>query len=218
MEEINYIEVGRQLRRPDGEMGIEIGEKMNSSNNTMYEQTFSKLKLQKGYNLLEIGYGNGKFIPEYFKICPDIKVFGVDFSETMFSQATDINKELIEKSQVFISCEDALAMSFPAELFDAIVTINTVYFWKETEKQIKELKRVLKKGGRIYIGYRPKEMMQKLPFIEEHFTLYSPEDIEQLFIKYQFKIIENISQTIKRVGIDGNEITSMDNCLIVEKV
>ena len=218
MEEINYIEVGRQLRKPDGEMGIEIGEKMNSSNNTMYEQTLSKLNLQEGYKLLEIGYGNGKFIPEYFKICPEIKIYGIDFSETMFLQATENNIGLIHKSQVSLSCEDALSMSFPVEMFDAIVTINTVYFWKEAEKQIKELKRVLKKGGRIYIGYRPKEIMQNLPFVEEHFTLYTPEDIEQLFLKNQFKILENISQTIKRVGIDGKEITSMDNCLIVEKL
>jgi ubiquinone/menaquinone biosynthesis C-methylase UbiE len=218
MEEINYIEIGRQLRKPDGEMGIEIGEKMNSSNNTMYNLVFSKLELKKGFNVLEIGYGNGKFIPDYFNICPDIKVAGVDFSDTMFAQAVENNKDLIQQSRVLLKCEDAMAMSFPNDTFDVVVTINTVYFWKDAAAQMKEIKRVLKKGGRLYIGYRPKEVMQNLPFIEEHFTLFDPEDLENLMITHQFRVIENKSQTISRTGIDGAEIVSMDNCLIAEKI
>lgn len=216
MNEINDIEIGRQLRRPDGELGIEIGEKMNSSNNTMYDLVFSRLVLKSNFKVLEIGYGNGKFIGDLFKINPDITVFGVDFSDTMYSQACLINKDLIADNKVVLKSEDACAMSFPDSSFDVIFTNNTLYFWKFDE-QVKEIKRVLKPGGKLYIGYRPKEVMINLPFVEEHFTLYNPDDLERLLSQHGFKILENKSQTIKRVSIDGSEVTSIDNCLVGER-
>lgn len=217
MNEINHLEIGRQLRRPDGELGIEIGEKMNFSNNSMYELVFSRLVLKNNFNVLEIGYGNGKFIADVFKINPYITFAGVDFSQTMYSQACLNNKDLLEGNKVVLKCEDACAMSFPDSSFDVVFTNNTVYFWR-FEEQVKEIRRVLKMGGKLYIGYRPKEVMINLPFVEEHFTLYTPDDLERSLTERGFKILENVSQSVKKMSIEGNEVNSMDNCLVAERV
>jgi ubiquinone/menaquinone biosynthesis C-methylase UbiE len=217
MRDISSIELGRQLMKPNGDFGLQVGENMNSSNNSIYDFVLSQLDIVSDSEILEIGFGNGKFISKYFKINPNIRFSAIDFSEIMCSEAKLINKDLINDNKLVIKCEDSLSMSFSKDSFDIVVTINTVYFWGHIEAQLEEIKRTMKTGGLLFIGYRPKSVMKDLPFAQEVFMLYDSEDLQLIVQRQGFKIVKEESQTTQRKSVDGSVIHTTDICLIVEK-
>lgn len=217
MKEIDPIELGRQLMKPNGEFALQVAENMNSSNNSLYDFVLSQFTIANQSEILEIGIGNGKFISKYFNINPNIRFSAIDFSEVMCSEAKLTNKELIIDNKLVITCEDSISMSFEKESFDIIVTINTVYFWKQIEKQLAEIKRVMKNEGLLVIGYRPKSVMINLPFAQEVFRLYDPEELQAIVRQNGFKIIKEEIQSTQRKSVDGSVIHSSDVCLIAKK-
>ena len=111
-----------------------------------------------------------------------------------------------------------MSMNFKNDFFDSIITLNTVYFWENIEKQIAELKRVLRKGGIHVIGYRPKSSMEKLPFTAEVFTLFEAKELRSIFVKNGFKIKNEISNPTVVKSVDGSIIEMLDSCLVLEKI
>lgn len=217
MMELSPIELGRQLMNPSGEVGLKVAENMNSTNNKIYDFVISKMDINNGDKILEIGFGNGKLIPKFFAVNPNIQFSGIDFSEPMCAEAILANKDLIESGKLIISCQDSIKMPFPNDYFDSVVTINTLYFWDDLTIQLNEIKRVLRKGGRFYIGYRPKSSMENLPFTQEVFKHYDPIDLRLLTEENGFKFIKEDVQTTTIKAVDGANVQILDVCLIIEK-
>lgn len=217
INDISPYEMGQQLKMPVGENGILIAETMNLTNLSIYSLAYQLIKPKNNHNLLEIGFGNGKFLNEYFSINPNIRVYGIDFSEIMCNEAKALNANLLAQNKLFLSCQNAMNTNFSNNFFDLIITINTIYFWVDTDKQLNEISRILKKGGELLIGFRPKSYMENFPFTKDIFTLYELSDVERLLKQHGFEVVDIKEQTIKRQAIDGTEFTSMDSCIIAQK-
>jgi SAM-dependent methyltransferase len=216
MNEINPIELGRQLKRPTGEIGLIVAENMNIANEQIYDFVMSQISISDHSNILEIGCGNGKFVPKFFNSNSNIHLTVIDYSDVMCGETKALNKGLIADNKLVVQCEDAVEMSFPDDFFDMVVTINTVYFWEQKEKQLDEIKRVMKKDGLFVIGYRPKSVMKDFPSTQEVFTLYEPEDLNLLLKQNGFEIIKEVKQSTNRTAVDGSQIQSIDICLIIK--
>jgi len=80
-------------------------------------------------------------------------------------------------------------MPFTDQTFDVCFGINVVYLWENPEKELAEIMRVLKPGGMLMLGYRPKTYMQAIPFTQFGFTLYEISDLEELLSKHGFEKI-----------------------------
>jgi len=69
---------------------------------------------------------------------------------------------------------DVEKMPFDDETFDVIYTANTVYFWRDAEKAVSEIKRVLKPGGKFINLALTKEGFEKFPEAAYYgFTIYT---------------------------------------------
>jgi ubiquinone/menaquinone biosynthesis C-methylase UbiE len=221
MNEINPIELGRQLKKPTGEIGLKVADYMNTVNEQLYDFVLSHLNISNNSKILEIGCGNGKFISKFFDTNSNIHLTAIDFSDVMCTETKVFNKELMNGNKLIVKCEDSIEMSLSDKTFDIVVTINTVYFWEQVERQLNEIKRVLKKDGLFVIGYRPKSVMKDYPSTQEVFNLYEPEDLKLMIQQNGFKIIKEVSQTTNREikVVDGSQIQQfIDICLIVEKL
>jgi SAM-dependent methyltransferase len=215
MNEINPIELGLQLKRPSGESGKIIGENMNISNCSMYSFAFTMIDFKDNDKILEIGFGNGEFFTNYFSMNPNIKIFGVDHSNVMFSEATLKNQKYIDK-QLFLKCENSLNTSFENDYFDAIITINTIYFWDPIDKQVEEISRILKRGGKLLLGFGPKSIMEKFPFTKEVFRLFESNDVIEILQKHNFRIIDEKMQNVTKKSVAGEIINSINICIVAE--
>ena len=217
INDINPIELGRQLKKPTGETGLKVAENMNIANEQIYDFVLSQIDMNDNSKILEIGCGNGKFIPKFFISNPNIHLTVIDYSDVMCNKAKILNKGLINDNKLDVQCEDAVEMSFSDDYFDMVVTINTVYFWEQKEKQLTEIKRVLKKDGLFITGYRPKSVMKDFPSTQEVFTLYEPEDLTLLIKQNGFEIIKETQQSTNRTAVDGSQVQSIDICLVAQK-
>ncbi len=212
-----HLEFGRQLRQPSGNAGINVGNLMNESNKVMYQDVFRLLTPKPENKLLEIGFGNGKFFNDYFALEPNLAVTGLDFSETMFTEAFKNNQDLIAENKLTLVHGNSDNMPFANDEFDFVIAVNTVYFWPSAHDQLLEIKRVLKNGGALLLGYRPKNAVKDAPFTKEVFTLYEPEEINQLLVNAGFTIEKETDNFISVKTSEGKEIQMQGKAVMAKK-
>jgi ubiquinone/menaquinone biosynthesis C-methylase UbiE len=217
MLEIDAKELGRQLAKPTGATGVMVSNQMNESNVGIYELTFGLLSIENGSNILEIGIGNGNHLKDYFKKNGSIQLYGLDISETMVKIAKEINGELTNDKLLQIVCEDSKSMTFKNDMFGSVVCINAIYFWENLYEQLRELWRVLKNGGKLYLGFRPKSKMENLEFVKEKFTLYEAADVKEQLILAGFNVLNVEQKEVERMSVDGKLVKTIDICIVSEK-
>ncbi|MFH1545573.1 MAG: methyltransferase domain-containing protein [archaeon] len=108
--------------------------------------------LPKKALVLEAGCGTGKDLVEIRE--KGFRAVGFDISRKMVEET---GKKLKEKkfNDVKVFVGDAERIPFENELFDSVVMVATLHHLKNNEKGIREMSRVLKKGGTMIIGSEP---------------------------------------------------------------
>src|SRR5215813_10750762 len=90
-EDLKEQLLAKQLRRPDGEEGIRLGQIMNIANKALYQQTLDLLRINDNDRVLEIGFGNGRLFDDLYVRASGLKVEGIEFSKTMLMEAIEQN-------------------------------------------------------------------------------------------------------------------------------
>ena len=77
-------------------------------------------------------------------------------------------------------------LPFEASSFGKVCTVNTVYFWNSLDAGFAEMHRVLSPGGRVVVGFLPKERMDRMGMPKDIFTSRAPEDVIDALTKAGF--------------------------------
>lgn len=195
-----------QLRKPQGELAVQVGEKMNVGNLQINLLTIDALDLKGSENILEIGMGNGFFVKNILLKHPNVKYSGCDYSEIMVQQAKIINAEFISAGRAQFHQTSAHELPFENATFDKVFTINTIYFWDEASIVLAEISRVLKPKGQIIIAIRPRVTMQHYPFIKYGFNMFSKEELAALLTENNFKPINILEKSEPPQEIGGKTV------------
>jgi arsenite methyltransferase len=172
-----------QLRQPSGLFGkFFMGTFLNKGNEKINHLTVELLDVKPTDRVLDIGFGGGVTIEEMVETIDTGKIYGVDFSQVMIDKAKRRFKKLIEAGKVAIEFGDVSQLPFADKIFDKICTVNTIYFWNDTSISLREIRRVMKKGGKLIISIRSADKMKELPFTQHNFKLYAPEDVKYLLV------------------------------------
>ncbi|WP_110056273.1 class I SAM-dependent methyltransferase [Chitinophaga sp. S165] len=208
-------EIASQLRKPDGEDGIRVGAAMNKSNAVLYNMMLSFLGIKAGDRLLEIGFGNGYFIPALFEKENAIQYTGLDMSETMVAEAARVNENRISEGSVKLHLGRTEEMPFSEGAFTKVFAANVLYFWDEPAVALKAIHRVLDTGGELVLAIRSRETMQPMPFSAHGFTLYSAEEARSLLEANGFRVSEvQTALEDARPSADGSMTVQFENiCL-----
>jgi SAM-dependent methyltransferase len=167
-----------QLRKPEGELGSRVAGGMNISNVFVTEMTYGLMDLKPSDTILEIGFGNGKFLPMLTERVH--LVVGIDFSEDMVREAAENNVTAIATGRLELQQASISSIPFPDSTFDKVCTINTLYFWPDPLNDLAEVKRVMKPGGSLYLGIRTKETLGQMTFTAYGFKLYEFDELRKL--------------------------------------
>lgn len=182
-------EIATQLSHPEGQKGVEMADRMNKTNIQMTVDTLNALGLQNQDALLELGHGNCGHLNKIFKIA-EVAYYGLEISETMQQEAIKLNEEFLNQHQVHFSLYDGEKIPFENDLFNRVMTVNTIYFWKNPSALLGEIYRVIKPGGKCFITFAQKSFMKQLPFVKHHFELYDHKKLEALVGTTPFKILQ----------------------------
>ncbi len=108
------------------------------------------LRLIEG-KVLDVGTGPGTLVRELARRLPGLQVYGIDLSEDMIGLArAHARREQLEERVQFES-GDVAHLPYPDQSFDLVVSTISMHHWFELEQPLRELYRVLRSGGRLWI-------------------------------------------------------------------
>jgi arsenite methyltransferase len=147
--------IARQVSHPTGVFGYAMGRLMNWHNARMNAFAIQQLDERSSDRILEIGVGGGVNLPTLIEQATFVA--GIDPSRTMVNRATWRFREAVAFSRAVFREGSVEAISFEAARFGKVCTVNTVYFWRSLESGLEEIQRVLNPGGRLVLGFLPKQ-------------------------------------------------------------
>ena len=140
-------ELIKNARKPVGELGHQILDRMNKSHESMAQWGVSHFEVkEEDSKILDIGCGGGRNIERFAEqISKDGRVVGIDYSEVSVEKSIELNKKLIDEGIVNVLQGSVSDMPFYDETFDIVTGFETIYFWPDFINDLKEVNRVLKK-------------------------------------------------------------------------
>jgi cyclopropane fatty-acyl-phospholipid synthase-like methyltransferase len=161
-----------------------------------------ELKIRKANNVLDLGCGSGRHIVYLAK--NGFSVFGLDNSPEGLAIA---NKWLNEEGvSADLQLHDMIApLPYETDFFDAVISVQVIHHGKMAtiRKVIKEIERVLKKGGYIFItvpklqnqgkNFQQIEANTFIPLdgpekgLPHHY--FTPKELKELFENFEVKDI-----------------------------
>ena len=145
----------RAFGRPKGVLGRLGGRIMARTNADFGYWVGDLLKVMPTERALEVGFGPGVIIQRLAALAPAGHVAGIDPSREMVAQARARNATAIEAGHVEIRRGSVENLPFDSESFDKALAINSMQVWPDAVAGLREVRRVMKTGGTIAVGFTP---------------------------------------------------------------
>ena len=148
---------------------IKLQDRFSSNRHGWYKWTFNNIKLDKKYKVLEIGCGNGALWSKNINLLDkDISITLTDVCEEMINSA---KKSLSNYSDIFdFQIVDPYNIPFENESFDLVIANHILFYMKDVDKVLNEIKRVLKVGGYFYSSTIDSKNMKELESLVKGFN------------------------------------------------
>lgn len=176
MDESELKEIASQLSCPQGDGGIEMGNKMNTLNAFITHHTIESLSPKENETITELGPGNGALSESLLDLLGSGgKYYGIEPSDVMANEA---RQRLSDKScAIDIINGDHMSAQIPATSIDGIFAVNVLYFIDNLDQFFQQIRSWMKPGARAVFGVRSDRALNSLPFIEYGFHVRSPDEI-----------------------------------------
>ncbi|MBS4900028.1 MAG: class I SAM-dependent methyltransferase [Clostridiales bacterium] len=182
--------------KQEGQAGVDMLNRMNESHGHVTDWALSILDVKKGDRVLDIGCGGGATISKLLEMVGEEgHVSGIDHA--LDSVTTSINNNL----DAFVAGKTDIAhcsiekTPFYDDLFDKVITVESLYFWPDPKENVKEVYRFTKPGGKVLLVldiYNTPEIMEAHKENIEKYDLYVPtvEDFENMLREAGFSEVK----------------------------
>jgi ubiquinone/menaquinone biosynthesis C-methylase UbiE len=195
-------ERARQLGKPEGEVGVELGLRLNNVNNKITDHVYARLCLEAGMSVLEIGFGNGHLLPDLLRQSDDLKYMGIDISQTMIDEARQFNAVQVASGQAAFHLASAEDIPSDAARFDRVFAVNVIYFWADPLRPLQEICRVLHPKGVSVIAATTPATSAATDFQRPEFGFHPRDDATLVALHKQAGftrvVVENYDELVSR--------------------
>jgi ubiquinone/menaquinone biosynthesis C-methylase UbiE len=143
----------RMFGRPKGILGWLGGVIMARMNRDAAVQIIELLGVRPDDKVLEVGFGPGVAIQLLLHRVPAGSVAGIDYSQEMVRQAAARNATALRNRRVDLRYGSAERLPFADGTFDKALAINSMQAWPDARAGLREIRRVLKHGGDVALGF-----------------------------------------------------------------
>jgi ubiquinone/menaquinone biosynthesis C-methylase UbiE len=141
----------RMFGRPQGPLGRLGGIIMARTNEECGAWVAGLLEIGASDTVLEVGFGPGVVIRRLSKVAGHVA--GIDPSQKMVQQACARNAKAIESRRVDLRRGSVESLPFDRDTFDKAIAINSMQVWPDAVAGLREIRRVMRSGGRIGLGF-----------------------------------------------------------------
>jgi SAM-dependent methyltransferase len=184
-----------QLRQPNGIFGRWVMTRaLNIGNAELITASVDALALQPNETFMDVGFGGGLGL-RLALTRTNTALWGVDFSPDVVRAGMRSFDAFIARGRLSLICADVLDLPLRDGLVDAICSTNTLYFWPDPVGSLRSLRRVLRRDGRLALGFSGATKMRGYgPLTSQGFTLYEPAQVEALLREAGFSQVETRAQ------------------------
>lgn len=178
-------ELNKILYRLDGPLRNSIGE----------NKELAALALaDRGQRLLDLGAGSGYITLEAAKIIGDLgQIVALDFSEDLLMVLSEKAQTQGVASLIKTVVSKAEQIPYPDAYFDAVVTSFLFHEVDNLPAVIKEIRRVLRPGGRlVFSDFRRLEDPIRTKQIESWYEKADLDDDDEIHLKYTIEEIKEL--------------------------
>ncbi|SFA41712.1 Methyltransferase domain-containing protein [Rhodococcoides kroppenstedtii] len=140
---------------PRGAAGERGAALMTTTGAPMARRAVDALDPGSAETVLEIGFGPGVAMTLLAAAVPDGLVVGVDPSDLMHRWAGRRNAEAVRAGRVSLLPGSAGALPLSSGSVDAALAIDNLHFWPDPAAGVAELRRVVRRTGRVVIAFTP---------------------------------------------------------------
>jgi arsenite methyltransferase len=171
--------IARQLGRPSGWFGRHVmGRFLNRKTAAHNEVVRQELAVAPADRVLEVGFGGAALLERLSAEASQGLVVGVEISEEMLALASKRLREPIAVGRVVLKRGSIEALPCRDGEFDKACTVNTTYFWPDLGRGLAELRRVLRPGGRLVVGFVSPDDIVRDGLDRHGFARHSAEELE----------------------------------------
>ena len=138
-------------RKPQGDLGSRLIDMMNENHEGLARWSTAHLDIAEDDVILDIGCGGGVNVKRFLQMT-DNKVYGLDYSELSVERSSRLNQKAIDDGKCEIVNGSVSDLPFDDDSFDIVTAFESVYFWPDFVNDLKEVRRVLKDDGIIFIA------------------------------------------------------------------
>ncbi|WP_321895421.1 class I SAM-dependent methyltransferase [Paraburkholderia heleia] len=143
----------RTFGRPEGILGRLGGAVMARMNQPCAAWAIGLLEIRENDRVLEIGFGPGAGIQLLAAATRSGHVDGIDPSQEMLEQATARNGAAMARGLVGLRIGSVERLPFDDNTFDKVLAINSMQVWQDSETGLAEIRRAMKAGGTVALGF-----------------------------------------------------------------
>jgi len=193
-----------QCQKPRGWLGRVILRNMNSRHSKLTDWGLTHISIEERQTILDVGCGGGRTLSKLAGAAPQVKVYGIDYSEESVDASTKTNARWVNMGQVDVLHGSVSQLPFPDSMFDLVTGVETHFWWPDLPADMREILRVLKAGGKliliaeIYKGANTKvaKMVEKYA-PRTGLTLLSVEEHRELFARAGYSDIQVVEERDK---------------------
>lgn len=145
---------------------IKLHEKYSTNPIKWFQWLYSQYQIKENDKVLEIGSGNGHLFKENEDHLIKAQYILSDISEGIIHDA----KRELQKNDCFqFQCFDCHHIPYPDNTFDVVIANHVLFYLQDIDVVLKEIDRVLKKGGYFYCStYGKNHMKEMTEIIKEY--------------------------------------------------
>lgn len=177
-------------KKPTGKFGRMIVSAMNKGHAPLALWAFAVCPLKDGESVLDIGCGGGGNLVRILERCPKSRADGIDYSEESVACSRKATKKYTDRCSIL--CGDAMQLPYRDESYDRAVSFESIYFWPDPVRGLKEMLRVLKKGGKAILASEMTDPEKGKFWAQrcEGMTIYPAEELGSFMEKAGFSDIK----------------------------
>ena len=172
--------LARQLGHPRGRFGRLVASVLNRRNASDVRAAVAAVPVRPGDVLADIGFGGGLGLELLLRRLPGGdggRVHGVDVSETMVAAASRHFRRSVADGRLRLHVGAMEGLPLPDSAVDAAITLNTIYFVPDLAAAFRDVRRVLRPGGALVVGFGDPRSLARMAVTREGFHLRPVDEV-----------------------------------------